>query len=86
MYLSVEEIALEYFPEVSEELIIALLELFYCDVQDFDHWHLLVFLENKKIQLKIVNTLLLIARNPFSTAIFPEGIFDLEEEKMKNGS
>ena len=58
------------FPNVREEVILQLIFSFYFKDEGV-RWELVPFLENKKIQSKLVTTLLCIAKDPYSSNLLP---------------
>lgn len=55
---------------------------FYYDCESIASKQFMPFLENKKIQNQLVNTLLHLMKNPFNTLNFPSCCFKFNEKEL----
>jgi hypothetical protein len=70
-YLSYKDFNVDVFPDISDEVIENMVSLVYLKLNQLSYTFLTPLLENKKIQKKVVHTLLYIHQAPFRTGIFP---------------
>lgn len=81
--LESSQVPLRAFSDLHEELLYEMVLSFYYVCETFASKSFMPFLENKKTQVKLINTLLQLMKDPFTNQHFPKSIYKLGVSDLK---